>query len=309
MSRAQESAADRRADIAWPAAAAGGAGWTATQWAALRYCYLAYFAIIFSRTAVGIALPAMQADPQVALSHEKLSKLLSTSSAVYFMGKLVSGMLVDTLGGRRVLVLVLSFIAGSYAVFSTAAKSMAPLYAGMWVSYFWTTAGWPAMGKCAGGWFREERSFGSAWSILSTSSRIAAVSASLSLGWLLRRRRWQALMRTAMGGSAAVAALLVLRLHEPPPVRAAQPGEGAAAAPAAAVVSQTVTSPEKPPPPAQPLWRGVARVLRVRRIWLLFASQACLTPIIDSIGNLVPLFFNQGVGATDSIYAAASVAG
>ena len=104
--------------------------WTREQWAALRCCYLAYFSLIFSRTAVAVALPAMQADPAMALSHATLSRVLSSSSLVYFAGKMLSGTVVDACGGRATLVMALASCAGAYAVFAAAGGGLSAVYAG-----------------------------------------------------------------------------------------------------------------------------------------------------------------------------------
>ena len=158
------------------------------------------------------------------------------------------------------------------------------------MSYFATTSGWPAIGKCAKSWFPDERQFGAAWAVLCTSSRVAAVSSSVLLGLLLRWRSWRAVLRCAMALCGGAGGILVVYLRD----GAAPPAAPRPAAEPAAPLKSMVPKPT------------VGRFLRCGRLWLIFASQTMLTPIIDSIGNLVPLFFAQGVGLSAGMAGQAS---
>ena len=262
--------------------------WTGPRLRMLGLCYLSYFASIFHRTSISIVLPPLQADPTVALSHATISLLLSSSSAVYCVGKLISGALCDRIGPRTTLVSSLAACSGSYVLASITTKAQArmwPLFVSVWVSYFWTTACWPAMGKCAQAWFEGEL-FGSAWAVLTTASRFAAGVGSLVLGTMLGRVSWRVVLRFVAVFAAAVAGVLALWLRDRPPPEAV--GSGAKAA--------RKEEGGKEEESAVPPLVVCAHALRDRRFLLCMAHQCCILPLIDAFGALVPMFFTESIG-------------
>ncbi len=168
--------------------------------------YAGYMGFILSRTAIYVASPAMVGDPALGLTKTMFGAVLGWGTAGMVTGKLLSGVVADRLGGRRVFLLALSTTAAAACAFGLAGGFA--LFCFLNFTMLMTAAaGWPAMSKLIGAWYEPER-YGKVWGVISTSSRLSAVLSTLLLGTLLLRVSWHGVFVAAGLLTAAVAALI-----------------------------------------------------------------------------------------------------
>ncbi|HIK94217.1 MAG TPA: MFS transporter [Planctomycetes bacterium] len=88
--------------------------WEFTTLATMYVCYAAF---MLCRNTVVAASPAMVQDPSLGLDIEKFGRLMSWASVGAIVGKLVTGVAADRIGGRRLLLLTLLLTAACTAAF------------------------------------------------------------------------------------------------------------------------------------------------------------------------------------------------
>lgn len=259
--------------------------WTKQKVIMFVVCYLSFYTLGFVKVTLTVALPAVQRDSDVALSNADVAGVLASTQISYCIGKLFSGLLVDTLGSRHTLVLALYTCAISYVLTTSSDKNtLWPMYLGTCNAHFWCTACFPAMAKCAKAWF-QGKLFAPAWAVLTTAGRIGAVSGSLALGMLLKVTGWQLVICCGGAVAASTATLVLICMWDAPQDQHQQHGTGAASK--AAAHSKV------------PLMTALDRFARCPRFWLLLASHILLSPLIE-LPVLLPLYFANGVGLSPS---------
>ncbi len=78
--------------------------------------YIGYMAFILSRTVLAVASPEMINDPNLGLDEASYGDIAAWGMAGMITGKLVTGVIADWLGGRRVFLIALTptaFFTGS----------------------------------------------------------------------------------------------------------------------------------------------------------------------------------------------------
>lgn len=151
--------------------------------------YLGYAAMMICRQIVTILSPALLADEALGLSKTNLGDFAAYGTLGALAGKLIWGPLGDIIGGR------LTFLIGLFltAIFAIAFGLSPNVMAFTWFSfllYCAKSSGWPGMTKLVGEWYHPKH-YGRVWSILSTSSRLSVVLATLLFGWLLSFLDWR----------------------------------------------------------------------------------------------------------------------
>eukprot|EP01048_Picozoa_sp_COSAG05_P000467 COSAG05_NODE_12_length_37297_cov_117.537072_30_plen_196_part_00 len=66
--------------------ASAGIAWGASHWRVICVLYFAYFANIFGRTAVQVAIPVLQGDPALHFTHQMTASLLSLGAVAQVRG-------------------------------------------------------------------------------------------------------------------------------------------------------------------------------------------------------------------------------
>lgn len=254
--------------------------------------YVGYMGFILSRTAIYVASPAMVGDPALGLTKTMFGAVLGWGTAGMVVGKLLSGVVADRLGGRRVFLLALSVTAAAACAFGLAGGFALFCFLNF-TMLMAAAAGWPAMSKLIGAWYEPDR-YGKVWGVISTSSRLSAVLSTLLLGALLLRVSWHGVFLAAGLLTAAVAALIFFFLKGGPS-DAGLPPPAASARGAAA------------PHPLDDAGLGEALLYFARsgRVWLMCVSIMCTTVLMEVIGFL-PLYLTETLAISPARAAAAS---
>jgi sugar phosphate permease len=274
------------------------AGWSSSQRAALALTYLGYATCMLCKSAVDVAVPVAQLDAAMALSHAATARMLSAGNSAYTVGKLLGGGLTDALGGGRMLTLTSLVTAASFTVISRA-RSLSALTAAWALARLFMAAGYPAGTAICDQHF-QGNGLGLALGVFSTSSRVGAVLGSVCLGTLLSPSvglSWRGVLGVSAGLSLAVGAAVefspaLKQLPVQPPVPAKGAGNAATTAEtdeadkgadAEAAAERVVT---------RTAGEAISALARSGRLWLIFASTACLGPAFD-LGALLPLYLTQ----------------
>ena len=189
-------------------------GWSWPQRKAALLMYPSYMVAIAGRVAMDAALPAMLLDQHLLCGPADTARLLSTGVMFYSLGKVVGGGVIDRVGGALTftVTMVTAGIMQGLCSVSGSVSHMSLLW-GIWRL---AAAGfWPAMNKVVASWWDED-SFGQAWSILSTSSKVGAISGGVMAASILRVASWRVLLRVASALLAASGGMMMLFLRDGP---------------------------------------------------------------------------------------------
>ena len=168
--------------------------------------YTGYVAFMLCRNTLIAASPAMIEDPTLGLDKETYGQLMSWHSAGAIVGKLVTGLGADLIGGRKTFLLALLLTAASNVAFGLVSSlSLFKLF--NFSEQFCKAGGWPAMTKIVGHWY-SPKAHGRVWSIISTSSRVGTMLALFVIGALLGVASW----RMAFFLTAAISTTMFLVL-------------------------------------------------------------------------------------------------
>jgi sugar phosphate permease len=206
------------------------------------------------------------------------------------LGKFLTGWMADRLGGK--VTFALGLLITSVALVLFALGSSVWLFGlALFVIYLAKAAGWPAMAKLIGNWFRPNQ-YGQVWGILSTSSRVGTIVATLCLGAILTWFAWRWMLVLTAGAGILVVLLCVFGLKERPP--AGPPPEEPRA-------SGDEPEPDKIPHPFDgiSLSEAIYRFAGSLRFWLITGSLMGLTILMDFM-NFIPMFLNQQVGLAEN---------
>jgi sugar phosphate permease len=197
--------------------------------------------------------------------------------------------MADRFGGKFTFALGL-LITSVALLFFALGSSVWAFGLALFVVYLAKAAGWPAMAKLIGNWFRPNQ-YGRVWGILSTSSRTGTIVATLCLGAMLTWLAWRWMLVATAGAGIFVVLLCVFGLKERPP--AGPPPEPGA--------SGDEPEPEKDPHPFDgiSLSEAVFRCAGSLRFWLITGSLMGLTILMDFM-NFIPMFLNQQVGLAEN---------
>ena len=169
---------------------------------------LGYGMLMLCRTVVGVAGPAMLADPVLTLNTATFGAILGWGTAGNLTGKLTTGILADKLGGSRVFVWAVVLAAIATFIFGTLSSNIA-FFALYFLTVFAKSAGWPSMANIIRVGFVQAK-HGRIWGFIATSSRISSVVTTLLVSSLLLIMTWRGLFYMA-GALALVSAIILPR--------------------------------------------------------------------------------------------------
>ena len=180
--------------------------------------YLAYATSMVLRMIPSVVGTAIRGEASIGIGLAEWSQVLAAGTVGALVGKFVCGWSADRFGGRVTLTAALLVASLGVALFATA-HHLGAFQAALFVTLMAQAAGWPSMTKIIGHWFAP-RQYGRVWGILSTSSRVGALIATLLLGSLLTAIPWRTLLwlTTAAGVVVAFAHGWLLRETPPQPV-------------------------------------------------------------------------------------------
>jgi sugar phosphate permease len=148
---------------------------SAAGWRVMAALGVGYVGVYLCRKNLAVALPLLQ--DALGASKEQVGRIASAGTFAYAIGKLMNGLVVDHLGGRRGYLLSL----GAVALFG-AAGAFAPGIGALMIVYglnrFAGSAAWSAMVKLVPTWFGTART-ATALGILSLSYVAGGVAATL----------------------------------------------------------------------------------------------------------------------------------
>jgi OPA family glycerol-3-phosphate transporter-like MFS transporter len=260
--------------------------------------YVGYMAFILSRTVLAVASPEMLKDTNLGLDEASYGDIAAWGMAGMISGKLVTGLLADWLGGRRVF--LLSLLIAAILVFVFAWGDSATIFAIVnFFILFAMAASWPAMAAIIRVWYPSTK-YGRVWGALSTSSRLGASLSMIVLGTLLAVLSWQDVFRVAGIIILSTAALISFFLKSNPkdvglagldePV-AAEESDGRDERDAAQKAPHFLDDKN----PAQALWAFA----KSGRFWLINLSLMCTTILMDFLVFL-PLYLTSFEGVSSA---------
>lgn len=249
--------------------------------------YLGYMSLMVCRNTVIVASPAMIADPQLGMDKAAYGHLMSYHSAGGVVGKILTGVAVDQFGGRLIFILMVALTSLTTAAFGFASR-FGILAALNLSGQAAKGGGWPAMAALIRSWYPPDE-HGRVWGIISTSSRVGVMTATLFLGYLLSiGLKWRYLFLVSAGIGLVMMVVAILFLKSSPEV------VGLAA------VEMEAGQPEKStthPLEGQSFTSALGVFARSRRVWLLSLTMWFTTILMDFL-NYVPLYLSESLGLT-----------
>src|SRR5580704_5077765 len=187
--------------------------------------FVGYAGYYLGRTCLSIATPLM-VDASHGLELEQVGIISSVGVAAYALGKVINGVVVDYLGGRRMFLVGMVATIGCTIAFGL--SSIFTLLVLIWgVSRFFQSMGWPALVKTASRWYPLNGQ-ATVMGILSLSFLFGDALIRLYLGgvvWLgehsphtalAHLNDWRAVFLIAAGTLAVIAVLTAAVLRDSP---------------------------------------------------------------------------------------------
>ncbi|MCH7839244.1 MAG: MFS transporter [Planctomycetes bacterium] len=263
-----------------------------TQWEfiTLGCMFVGYMGFILSRTALPVASPEMLKDPTLGLDAASYGDIAAWGMAGMISGKLLTGVIADWLGGRRVFLVALSITA--LLTFTFSWGTSAAVFASMnFLLLFAMAASWPSMASIISVWYPSTK-YGRVWGIISVSSRLGASISMILLGTLLTVFSWQNLFRTAgvVGLCVVVSIFFYLKAN---PKDVGLPALEDQVAPEGSDRQAPHFLDDKNP--AEALWAFASS----GRFWLICLSLMCTTILMDFI-LFLPLYLTSFEGVSSA---------
>lgn len=247
--------------------------------------YLGYMSLMICRNTIVVASPLMIADESLGMDKAMYGQLMAFQSAGGVFGKAISGFAVDRWGGRAIFLLVVMLTSGAAASFALVShfKLMIGLnFSGQAAK----SGGWPAMAALIRDWYPSSQ-HGRVWGVISTSSRVGVMTATLALGQLLVWKvHWRHLFYVSAGVGLLMMTLGYFFLKSKPEEVGLsldeERGDEAASGTRHPLDEETT--------------QGAALVfLQSPRVWLMALSMSLTTILLDFL-NFIPLYLNESLG-------------
>jgi OPA family sugar phosphate sensor protein UhpC-like MFS transporter len=266
-----------------------------TRWEliTLGCMFVGYMAFMLCRTALPAASLEMVRDPKLGLDEAGYGDIAAWGTAGMITGKLLTGVIADWLGGRRVFVVALSASASLTVAFAwgTSATVFGALN---FVMLLAVAAAWPSMAGIISVWYPPTK-YGRVWGIISTSSRLSASISLVFLGALLTIFSWQNIFRIAGIIGLCLAALIFFFLKgDPGDVGLPTRGSGLDHDGGANREGRRIHFLDDKNP-AEALWAFA----RSRRFWLICLSLMCTTVLMEFI-YFLPLYLGSFEGVSSA---------
>ncbi len=271
----------------------------------LTMMFLGYAAMMMCKVAFTALSPAMKRDPSLGLTTAKYGRIVSWNSLGAVAGKAVTGLGADKMGGRKMLIAAMVFLA-----ITTAAFGVSHLYVFALLNFstmFFKAGGWPAMTKIIGAWYPRSK-HGRVWSIVSMSSRVGTVVGGVLISWLLLSASWRTVFLAAAAPAMLVAVLVWFVLKERPEdvgLSLVQPGDDESCSRGGVANSSGDDSAsdtqQEVVHPLDGTTLGQACLVFVRspRVVLMALSMMLLNILMDFI-NFLPIYLSESLSFSDS---------
>lgn len=240
--------------------------------------------LMLCRTVVGVAGPAMLADPALTLDIASFGAILGWGTAGNLTGKLTTGVLADKLGGSRVFIWAVGLAAIATFIFGTLSSNIA-FFALYFLTVFAKSAGWPSMANIIRVGFVQTK-HGRVWGFIATSSRISSVATTLLVSSLLLIMSWRGLFYMA-GALALVSAIILPRY-----LKSSIQGSGRLAADGEDS-TEVISSGSKDHPLSKTEARAAIRVFMSNpRFWLISLGVSSLAVLFE-FQVFLPIYLSE----------------
>jgi len=173
--------------------------------------FFGYSSYTYNRKTFAYAMPSLAEE---GLSKDSLGLIASTQMLAYAFSKFSGAILSDYLSARLMFCVGLALTGLTNLIF--ASSSSLSLYVLSWfLNGLAQGAGWPACAKILKAWFPPS-SFGTWWSILSTSSNVAGSVAPMLATWIIIHSDWRLSMVAPAVVSFALSAVFLLSIKNTP---------------------------------------------------------------------------------------------
>ena len=245
---------------------------------------LGYGMLMFCRTVVGVAGPAMLADPELTLDTATFGAILGWGTAGNLTGKLTTGILADKLGGRRIFIWAVGLAAIATFIFGTLSTNIA-FFTLYFLTVFAKSAGWPSMANIIRVGFVPAK-YGRVWGFIATSSRISSVATTVLVSSLLLIMSWRGLFYIA-GALALVSAFILPRYLK-------SSGQGSRRLDADAEgLTESISTWSKNHPLSKTETRGAIRVfISNPRFWLISLGVSSLAVLFE-FQAFLPIYLSE----------------
>jgi len=245
---------------------------------------LGYGMLMFCRTVVGVAGPAMLADPELTLDTATFGAILGWGTAGNLTGKLTTGILADKLGGRRIFIWAVGLAAIATFIFGTLSTNIA-FFTLYFLTVFAKSAGWPSMANIIRVGFVPAK-HGRVWGFIATSSRISSFATTVLVSSLLLIMSWRGLFYIA-GALALVSAFILPRYLK-------SSGQGSRRLDADAEgLTESISTWSKNHPLSKTETRGAIRVfISNPRFWLISLGVSSLAVLFE-FQAFLPIYLSE----------------
>jgi len=173
--------------------------------------FFGYSSYTYNRKTFAYAMPSLSEE---GLSKDSLGLIASTQMLAYAFSKFSGAVLSDYLSARLMFCVGLALTGLTNLVFASS-SSLALFVLSWFLNGLAQGAGWPACAKILKAWFPPS-SFGTWWSVLSTSSNVAGSIAPILATAIIIRFDWRASMIAPALVSFALSAVFLLSLKNSP---------------------------------------------------------------------------------------------
>jgi sugar phosphate permease len=162
--------------------------------------YIGYAMFMVLRMIPTVAGTSITSDPNLNVDTGDWGRILAMGTIGALIGKFIGGYAADKLGGRITFTVGLLISAIGVLAFATS-STVWMFQASFFLTLLAKSSGWPSMAKIIVTSFRANE-YGRVWGVLTTSSRIGTLTATLLLGGLLGIISWQTMLSIA--GAAGI---------------------------------------------------------------------------------------------------------
>ena len=246
--------------------------------------YGAYAVLNICRMTIVTASPAMLDDPELGLNKTMWGAILGWGTAGTLFGKLVTGIMADRFGGRRVFLISIGFCMLATGLFGMMSKVFYFSIA-FFIAMFAKSAGWPSMANLIRAWYPKVWR-GRVWGILSSSSMSSSFFTSLAMGGLLLLISWRWVIVSSLPLAGTLVIILFFYLKQSPT------DVGMKAMPS--IDGDDDSSNPKNPHHLDDASLGEALInfLQSPRFWFICLSIMCLT-ILMAFQGFIPLYLKE----------------
>jgi len=256
--------------------------------------YFGYAMFMVLRMVPSVVGPAMLEDPALDLDEAALIRIFALGTLGALVGKFLGGYAADKFGGK--LTFTVGLLMSAVFIGFFAASSEVRLFQLTFIfALMAKSVGWPSMAKIIGNWFQPDES-GRVWVVLSTSSRVGALAATLGLGALLSYMPWRAMLVIAAVVGVVTVVCFAFVLKERPEDQEI------------ATSDEPDDSNRRPHPlDNTTLPAALAQFARSRQFWLIVGSLMGLTILMDFL-LMVPMYLHKTLALSVSQASMASSA-